>query len=157
VVPSPTPGVTADAASQAKAAAWLDGAVVPPGSSKVPSPPAGTTIDDQRQGWWCEPMAKEDAYWTVSGMTMIDAANWLRTHPSNGLTVVYPSLESPNPDATNDYVHDFPSPTAYEGMTFDLATWGAHGAVIHLQIAVLSSNSTCATAPPGEQLGTAGG
>lgn len=102
-------------------------------------------------------MAKSEAYWTVSGMSMVDAANWLRAHPSNGLRVVFPSLETPNPDVTNDYVHDFPSPTAFEGMTFNLASLGDNGAVIHLQIAVLSSNSTCATAGPGQQLMTAGG
>ena len=51
----------------------------------------------------------------------------------------------------------FPSPTAFEGMTFNLASWDDNGAVIHLQIAVLSSNSTCATAGHGQQLMTAGG
>lgn len=85
VVPPPRPGVTADAASKAKAAAWLAGAVLPPGASRVQSPPPGTSIDDEGQRWWCEPMAKADAYWTVSGMSMVDAANCLRTHPSNGL------------------------------------------------------------------------
>lgn len=157
VVPPPRPAVTADAASKAKAAAWLAGAVLPPGASRVQSPPPGTSIDDEEQSWWCEPMAKADAYWTVSGMSMVDAANWLRTHPSNGLQVVFPTLEPPHPDATNDYVNDFPSATAYEGMTFDLATWGSSATVIHLQLAVLSSNSTCATAGPGQQLMTAGG
>jgi hypothetical protein len=149
--------VTADAASSAKAAAWLAGAVLPPGAVRVQSPPTGTRIAGQQQGWWCEPMAKAQAYWTISGMSMIDAANWLRTHPSNGLKVVFPGLETPNPGETNDYVHDFPSPMAYEGMTFNLATWGANGAVIHLQLAVLSANSVCATAPPGQGLATAGG
>ncbi|QDZ15504.1 hypothetical protein [Humibacter ginsenosidimutans] len=157
-VPSPRPGVTADAASEAKAAAWLAGARVPPGATLVKSPPPGTAIDDQEQGWWCEPMAEREAYWTVSGMTMVEVANWLRAHPSNGLTVVDPPpLETPSPDATNDYVHDFPSPTAFEGMTFNLATWGNDSAVIHLQLAVLSTNSACATAGPGQQLMTAGG
>ena len=42
-------------------------------------------------------------------------------------------------------------------MTFELATWGADGTVIHLELGVLSSNSTCATAGPGQQLMTAGG
>ena len=156
-VPSPTAGVTADATAQAKAGAWLAGAVLPPGAIRVPSPPPGTTIDSQTQGWWCQPMAEADAYWTVTGMSMIEAANWLRAHPSNGLTVVYPEPETPDPTLTNDSVHDFPSATAYEGMTFQLATWGNDRAVIHLEIGVLSPNSTCATASPGEQLMTAGG
>ena len=156
-IPSPTPGVTADAAAQAKAAAWLAGAVLPPGAVQVSSPPGGTSIDAQNQGWWCQPMAEADAYWTVSGMSMVDAANWLRVHPSSGLKVVYPQLETPDPDLTNDMVNDFPSPTSFEGMTFNLATWGTDGAVIHLELGVLSSNSTCATPHPGEQLMTAGG
>ena len=156
-IPSPTAGVTADAASRAKADGWLAGAVLPPGAVRVPSPPPGTTINDQSQSWWCQPMAEADAYWTVTGMSMVEAANWLRAHPSNGLTVVSPQPETPDPALTNDSVNDFPSATASEGMTFQLATWGSDRTVIHLEIGVLSPNSTCATASPGEQLMTAGG
>jgi hypothetical protein len=123
----------------------------------VSSPPPGTTINSQSQSWWCQPMAEADAYWTVTGMGVVEAANWLRAHPSNGLTVVYPEPETPDPTLTNDSVNDFPSATAYEGMTFQLAAWGSDRAVIHLEIGVLSSDSTCATASPGEQLMTAGG
>jgi hypothetical protein len=156
-IPTPKPGATVDAAAQAKADAWLAGAVLPPGAVKVQSPPSGTSIGSVHQGWWCQPMATAGAYWTVSGMGMVDAANWLRQHPSNGLQVVYPALETPNPDLTNDSVFDFASPTATEGMTFQLATHGDSGAVIHLEIGVLAQDSVCATAGPGSQLMTAGG
>lgn len=102
-------------------------------------------------------MAEADAYWTVNGMSMVEAANWLRAHPSNGLTVVSPQPETPDPALTNDSVNDFPSATASEGMTFQLATWGSDRTVIHLRVGVLSPNSTCATASPGGSLMTAGG
>ncbi len=155
-VPVPAPGVSADAAAQAKAGAWLAGAVLPPGAQRVSEPPSGTSIDNETQGWWCAPMATADAYWTISGMDMVAAANWLRTHPSDGLAVVFPQLETPAADLTNDSVNDFATPTAKEGMTFELARWGS-GTVVHLQIGVLAANSVCASAAPGTELGTAGG
>lgn len=156
-IPVPSPGVTADAAAQAKAKRWMAGARVPPGAVEVDSPPPGTTINDQWQNWWCQPMAEQEAYWKVPGMNLGRAANWLRAHPSNGLHIVGDTFVPPNPVVTNDAVYDFPSPGASEGMTFNVASWGQSGAVIHLQIGVLSKNSVCASAPPGSELGTAGG
>ncbi len=156
-IPTARPGATVDAAAQAKADAWVAGARLPPGAVAVASPPPETTIDSQSQGWWCAPMAQADAYWTVPGMELGHAANWLRAHPSNGLRIVGPDYVAPDPTVTNEAVYDFPSPSAYEGMTFELASWRPHGAVIHLEVGVLARQSACATAAPGTELSTAGG
>jgi cytochrome c1 len=155
-IPSQSPDASADPAARAKAAAWLAGALVPPGATRVRTPPSGTTIDSENQDWWCRPMAEADAYWTVSGMDLPQVSDWLRAHPSNGLKNIGPASLPADPAVTNDAVHDFASASAFEGMTFELASWG-HGTVIHLQVGVLGTDSVCATPPPGTQLGTAGG
>ena len=102
-------------------------------------------------------MAEVDAYWRVPGMDLNRVSNWLRVHPSNGLKIIGPTHVAPDPNVTNDAVYDFPSPMAFEGMTFGLASWGQKSAVIHLQIGVLGKSSVCATPGPGAELGTAGG
>lgn len=156
-VPTARPGATVDAAAQAKADAWVAGARLPPGAVRVTVAPAETTIDDQSQGWWCAPMAHAEAYWTVPRMDLGHAGNWLRAHPSNGLHIVGPTHVAPDPAVTNDAVYDFPSPSAYQGMTFELASWRPGGTVIHLEVGVLATQSACATAAPGTELSTAGG
>lgn len=156
-IPAPGPGATVDAAALQKAQTWLSGARLPPGAVEVRYPPSGTTVDDQYQDWWCRPMAEVDAYWQVPGMSASRASNWLRAHPSNGLDVIGPTYIAPDATSTNQAVSDFPSPEAFEGMTFDLASWGRNGSVIHLQIGVLASSAVCATPALGSELRTAGG
>ncbi|MGN6742160.1 MAG: hypothetical protein ACTHJL_02530 [Amnibacterium sp.] len=156
-MPTPKPGATVDPAAAAKVARWVAGARVPPGAVKTSHPPEGTTIDDENQGWWCEPMAEADAYWRLPSMDLSRTANWLRAHPSNGLKLVGPGDEAPDPNLPNASVNDVPSPTAFQGMTFEIASWGPHGSVIHLQVGVLAKDSVCATAAPGTGLMTAGG
>lgn len=156
-IPRPRPGAVVDASAQAKADRWLAGAKLPPAAFKVVDAPAGTTIDDQSQGWWCEPMAHAEAYWKVPGMNLSHTADWLSAHPSNGLKIIGPAHVAVDPNVTNASVFDFPDAAAFQGMTFSLASWGRTGSVIHLQIGVLAHDSVCATPPPGSQLGTAGG
>jgi hypothetical protein len=156
-IPTPRPGSTVDPAAQARANAWVAGARVPPGAVKVAYPPSGTTIDDVGQDWWCAPMAEADAYWRVPAMDLGRTANWLRSHPSNGLKVTDPAPQAMDPAVTNASVSDFPNPTAFQGMTFQIASWGQDRAVIHLMVGVLAKDSVCASAAPGTALMTAGG
>lgn len=67
-IPTARPGAVVDSAAQAKANRWLAGALLPPGAVRVSDPPPGTTISDESQGWWCEPMAHAEAFWKIPTM-----------------------------------------------------------------------------------------
>lgn len=148
--PAPSAG---EAAALAQAQAWLDAANLPPGAVRVEKSPvrfdSGTT-------WPCGPYEELVGYWTVPGMTVVDAANWLAQNPTADLVTTLPAPVSdewgPVSSATVGYI---PAVGAQEGVVYTLAKMDADVAV-RAAVAAQTDTATCPPLPDGSMYGAPG-
>ncbi|MBN9179836.1 hypothetical protein [Microbacterium sp.] len=153
---SPSPTVEVDTAAVAKADAWLRDAVLPPGAVPADEVPDAPPVRSQSNYVSpCSPIEERNGYWIVKGMDVVDAATWLSSHPTGGLTVTTP------PPARSD--------TAIDGASVaNAATWDSlegiawqitrmeDGVLIRAQIDVFTKTTICPSLPPGEHYGGIG-
>lgn len=150
--PEPTPALDAEAAvARAKAQAWLDAANLPP----------GTAPTDLRfgfmsyTGWPCGPVEELSGYWMIPDMTVVDATNWIREHPTADLITT--SLGPPPDDMVieSTIVGYIPAPGAQEGIVYTLARSG-NDVAVRAEVAALTASAVCPPLPDGGQYGAPG-
>lgn len=154
--PSPTePTATAagpDPEAQAQAQAWLDAAVVPPGAEPTPGAPASF---NSYTGWVCQPVAELEGYWTVPGMSVTAATNWLITNPTADLVTTAGEPWPEDQDVDGASVGYIPTDGTHQGIVYTVAKMPG-GSAIRAEVAALSENAVCATPPDGGEWGLPG-
>ena len=143
----------ADAAAQQRAQAWLEAAIVPPGSVSVVESPGPFM---SWQGWPCQPVAELEGYWTLADWTVVEAANWLKANPPAGFlsTSAGPPIEE-DPSYDSATVGNIPAEGAQEGIVFTVLKKEA-GVAIRAEVAALDAAAVCPSLGPGEMWGAPG-
>lgn len=134
-----------DPEAEAQAQAWLDATAVPPGAEPSSYAPANFS---SFTGWVCQPVATLEAFWTVPGMTVTAATNWLITNPTADLVTTAGEPWPEDQDVDGSTVGFIPADGSYQGIVYTVARMD-EGVAIRAEIAALSENAVCAT-PPGE-------
>lgn len=144
----------ADAAAQQRAQAWLEAAIVPPGSVSVVESPGPFM---SWQGWPCQPVAELEGYWTLADWTLAEATNWLRENPHAGFistSAGTPPLEG-DPSYDTAIVGYIPAEGAQEGIVYTVLKKDA-GVAIRAEVAALDAAAVCPSLGPGEMWGAPG-
>ncbi|MHA7986882.1 hypothetical protein ACX9R5_13875 [Rathayibacter sp. CAU 1779] len=148
-IPSPKPGVTADAASMSTANQRLESVIVPPGALASTSRPQGVA-SSLAVRMLCQPMADAKGYWTVPGSSLDTVVAFLTTHTPVGLTfeesTATNAVEGTDGDAT--VIEFSASKDVQNGLIYEVTSVDG-GAGIRADSLVVPSNATCATASPG--------
>lgn len=161
IVPEPTPApeqsstTAVDAAAQQKVDTWLETAPMPPEAVRSAEQPADATFHSY-QGWTCSPMATATAYWTVDGISIVDASNWLLGHPVPGLMPTWTTPYEPR-DEQSDAVTfgNIPELGSQEGIAFSVVKRPG-GIAIRAEAGVIPESAVCQTPAPGESFGSPG-
>lgn len=158
-VPSPSPSATAETPAaeveaQQRADLWLETTPVPPGAVRSEK----STSDEfamSFQGWPCTPTMTATGYWSVEGMSPVEALNWMKEHPTPGLI---PNFPSPLPD---DGGYDSvttgvtPGGESFEGIAFTYVTT-PEGSAIRAEVGATPQDTVCPTPPGGGIMGRPG-
>jgi len=158
--PEPTPqqsatsaaGAEEDAAAVAKAEAWLEGAVLPPGAERSETPTAAFLSYYQ---WWCSPMVERTGYWTLQGASVVETRNWLSAHPTADLIATSDVPSAEDPAVTESNIGNVPFRGSLEGIAYTVTRIGG-GVGIRAEIGVVPDNAVCPTPEPGVMLGGPG-
>jgi hypothetical protein len=140
-----------DAAARAQAQAWLDAAVLPPGA--VSSQVGGADFLSY-QAWPCQPVEELEAFWTVPGMTVTQATNWLIAHPTADL-ITTAGGPVPEGDVDAASVGYIPGQGAQEGIVYTVAKM-TDGVAVRAEVAALAEDAVCSTPPGGGMWGAPG-
>ncbi|RWZ46128.1 hypothetical protein ELQ90_15985 [Labedella phragmitis] len=141
-----------DPESQAQAQAWLDAAVVPPGAEPTPGAPASF---NSFTGWVCQPVAELEGYWTVPGMSVTAATNWLITNPTADLVTTAGEPWPEDQDVDGASVGYIPADGTHQGIVYTVVKMPG-GSAIRAEVAALSENAVCPTPPDGGEWGLPG-
>lgn len=152
---STSPEPTADAAAQEKVDSWIDGAGVPDGAVRSETSPEGAQFLSW-QGWTCDPMALATGYWTVSGATISETANWIVEHPIPGLISTSSADYGEDVNGTDELTFgNIPEYGAQEGVAFSIVPL-ADGVAIRAEGGAIPAETVCQTPEPGTEFGSPG-
>jgi hypothetical protein len=145
VTPTSTTSVApVDTDAQARADAWLAGAVVPPDAvASATAPDAAVPFSGSYYAWPCEPTVEATGYWTLEGATVADTAAWLSEHPTADLIVSTPTPVFPA-DVEIDTINVGNSSAAnpLEGIAFTVSRTDS-GVAIRAEIGAVPQSATC--------------
>lgn len=141
-----------DAAAREQAQAWLDAATLPSGA--IRSDPSVATFTSY-QGWPCGPVEELEAFWTISGATVSETANWLRENPTADLISTSVAPVPDDQTFTTTAVGYIPAPDAQEGIVYTI-TKTDDGVAVRAEIAALTESAVCPTLPAGVTRGAPG-
>ena len=149
---SPVPSVAAEASAeemeaQHRADMWLETTPVPPvavRSEKSTSEKFALSF----QVWVCTPTMNATGYWTVEGMSPVEAMNWMLEHPTPGLV---PNYRAPLPlegEYDNITAGATPGGESLEGIAFTYVAT-ADGSAIRAEVGATPTTAMCPTPPGG--------
>lgn len=141
-----------DPQSQAQAQAWLDAAIVPPGAEPAPGAPVSFNSYTE---WVCTPVAELEGFWTVPGMSVTAATNWLIANPTADLVTTAGEPWPEDMDTDGASVGYIPADGTYQGVVYTVAKMPG-GAAIRAEVAALSGDAVCATPPDDGEWGLPG-
>ncbi|MBA8816942.1 hypothetical protein FHX48_002036 [Microbacterium halimionae] len=142
----------ADAEAQAQAQAWLDAATVPPDAVRSTETIGGFY---SYQGWPCQPVVEQEAYWTISGMTVAETANWLAANPTADLVSTAVGTVDEEGDYDEATVGYIPADDSQQGVVYTV-TKEENGVAIRAEVAALTESAVCPSLPPGSMMGKPG-
>ncbi|MBB2976844.1 hypothetical protein FHX49_002432 [Microbacterium endophyticum] len=141
-----------DAAARAQAQAWIDAATVPPDAVRSASAIGGF---HSYQGWPCQPVIEQEAYWTISGMTVAETANWLAANPTADLVSTAVGTVDEEGDYDEATVGYIPADDSQQGVVYTVAK-KEDGVAIRAEVAALTESAVCPSLPPGSIMGKPG-
>jgi len=144
----------ADAEAQQRADTWLETTPVPPGAVRSEES-TSETFASSFTGWVCTPTMTATGYWTVEGMSPVEALNWMLEHPTPGLI---PNFSSPLPvDGGFENISTGATPEGQplEGIAFTYVTT-TEGSAIRAEVGATSADAVCPTPPGGGTWGRPG-
>lgn len=100
-------------------------------------------------------MELRTAYWSVPGITVLEAAAWMSDNPTADLMVPIPFREIDGQPTDRATVLNYPARDSLEGIIYTIAD-ARDGVAIRSLVGVIPSTATCATPEPGTQLGGPG-
>ncbi|MGN7859335.1 hypothetical protein ACTJI8_02005 [Microbacterium sp. 22303] len=124
-----------------------------PGAVRVESTGAAFS---SYQGWVCTSTITEKGFWTVTGTTVVDVANWMMDHPTPGLLANRTSHLDPDRPADGVLIGNVPRRGALEGVVFTVQSMPDGGVAIRAEIGAEAKNATCPTPPGGGRWGEPG-
>ena len=143
---------TADATQ--KAAAWLEGAVLPPGAVRTTASPT-PALALQETAWRYTPMVVATGYWTIAGATVAETANWLSANPTADLIVPVPLALPDEVEFDLASVGNVPHADALEGIAYTIAKT-SEGVAVRADIGVAPEGAIRPIAEPGISWGAPG-
>lgn len=157
--PSPLPSATAEASAaeleaQQRADMWLETTPVPPGavrSEKSTSDKFAMSF----QGWVCTPTLTATGYWSVEGMSTVEALNWMKEHPTPGLVPNFPAPLTDEGGYDNVTTGVTPGGDSFEGIAFTYVTT-PEGSAIRAEVGATPVDAVCPTPPGGGSWGRPG-
>lgn len=155
----PAPSATAEASAdeieaQQRADVWLETTPVPPGAVRSEK----STSDEfamSFQGWVCTPTMTATGYWSVEGMSPVEALNWMLEHPTPGLVPNHPAPLPVDGGYDNVTTGVTPGDDSLEGIAFTYVTT-PEGSAIRAEVGATPVTAVCPTPPGGGTWGRPG-
>lgn len=104
-------------AAEARAQQLLDGFSAPPGASRLPGAPSNAPASANSPVTAMMPYTVTKTAWWHSGQSGSALIAWIDQHPEQGLTTVYPDLQTSGVEAPSATLSGPPTPVAPDGVT----------------------------------------
>lgn len=157
--PSPSrestdPALSADPEAAAKADRWLEDVRVPPNAVPLTaSDPVPEFLSWYE--WPCSHMEERTVSWSIDGMNVAEALNWLAENPTADLLTTSSPSYDPQESYDGGSVGNVPEYDALEGIDFTVVAT-PEGVALRADIGVFTTATECPELPEGQSWGGPG-